>query len=752
MFPKRKPRDKATANEADIRSHLLHIVDSMGFRHAPRLQTFLRFVVEHSIQGTNCEIKEITVGVEVYGKQPGYDPRHDATVRVEASKLRLRLAEYYEGEGAQQPIRITIPKGAYTANIELTESPTVPGKGAHWFFAWILALVIAAVGWMWSRPPQFGRSAELKPGTLQITRLTENGTFSTDAAVSPDSQFMVYSSDRDSVGVLNLWRQSLGGGVAQRLTNSNWNHSAPTISEAGMIVYRSGEGGGVLVTLEPGKAPEVLKNSSRAQDPRFASRGKRLVYWIARDEETRDYGSVFIRDLADPGSFPVRLFGEFAHASRPIWLDQSEHLVALGTWHSQTPEKEYDAWIITLNGLYSKGLPVKTGLFPKLLAGKFYSRVTERSLIEIGGWRAGWLYFTIPSRDAVDLYRIHLDVALGKVSGEPQKLTLSSTAATEPRLTTGGLIYADSETSYNLYSLALPTAPQHSQDLRQHTSETGMNLRPSVDPNGRAMVWEKRRPGFPDQIWLHDLAGGKQQQLAVAIKEATSHALISPDGRSAAYRVSTPNIQPIFMESFAEGMPRKICENCGTPSDWSPDGSRLWYITGGYPARVGLLELATGRNDDSLIHPSYNLYGARQKVDRKGDGWLAFYADNGPLTRQIFVAPLKSYQPGGPDSWISLTDGFQWDSSPGWAADGNTVYFVSRRDGFSCLMAQVLNPTTKRPIGGPWTVHHFHEPGVTLTRRPKHRGSENLWVAGGSIYFTLEKTTSRIFLLSGLQR
>ena len=279
-----------------------------------------------------------------------------------------------------------------------------------------------------------------------------------------------------------------------------------------------------------------------------------------------------------------------------------------------------------------------------------------------------------------------------------------------------------------------------------------MNFRPSVDPSGRSMVWERRRPGASDQILFHDLAGGRPVQLAQAVAAATSHVLLTPDGRSAAYRLQAPGLQPILLEPVAGGPPQRICENCGMPSDWSPDGSHLWYVTGGHPAAIGLLHVKTGRHADSLKHPSYNLYGARQHVDANGDGWLAFYADNGPLSRQIYLAPIRQYQPGEPDSWIAATTGAQWDVSPAWAPDGNTLYFVSRRDGFSCIMAQRLDPATKRPVGTAWTVHHFHGPRQSLMRTSTNRGSDALWVANGRIYFTLDNATSGLRLLSGLHR
>ena len=60
-------------------------------------------------------LKETNVGVDVFGRKPGYDPRLDGVVRTEAIKLRARLKEYYEGEGRNDGVRIDLPKGGYVA-------------------------------------------------------------------------------------------------------------------------------------------------------------------------------------------------------------------------------------------------------------------------------------------------------------------------------------------------------------------------------------------------------------------------------------------------------------------------------------------------------------------------------------------------------------------------------------------------------------------------------------------------------------
>jgi tetratricopeptide (TPR) repeat protein len=70
-------------------------------------------VVRHALAGEEDRIKEYTIGVEVFDRGPRFDPRVDAIVRVEAMKLRQKLALYYRTDGATDPVSITLPKGAY---------------------------------------------------------------------------------------------------------------------------------------------------------------------------------------------------------------------------------------------------------------------------------------------------------------------------------------------------------------------------------------------------------------------------------------------------------------------------------------------------------------------------------------------------------------------------------------------------------------------------------------------------------------
>jgi TolB-like protein/Flp pilus assembly protein TadD len=105
-----------------IRQQLDRILASKVFRQVDRLQRFLGFIVNESLSGSGDNLKEFLIGIEVFGKEASFDPRMDPIVRVQARRLRIRLARYYREEGRNDEILIELPKGGYAPLFQKTES------------------------------------------------------------------------------------------------------------------------------------------------------------------------------------------------------------------------------------------------------------------------------------------------------------------------------------------------------------------------------------------------------------------------------------------------------------------------------------------------------------------------------------------------------------------------------------------------------------------------------------------------------
>ncbi|MDE3195754.1 MAG: hypothetical protein KGN84_05390, partial [Acidobacteriota bacterium] len=104
-----------TVNDSEpaIGEQLHRIGASATFRQVDRLKRFLEFVVLETIAGRGSHLKEYVLGVQVFDKDSSFDPRADPVVRVQARRLRARLAKYYQDEGSQDSLIIEMPKGGY---------------------------------------------------------------------------------------------------------------------------------------------------------------------------------------------------------------------------------------------------------------------------------------------------------------------------------------------------------------------------------------------------------------------------------------------------------------------------------------------------------------------------------------------------------------------------------------------------------------------------------------------------------------
>src|SRR5579863_9743311 len=96
-----------------IRAQLELLVRDDVFRSSKRSVAFLRYVVEQTLNGSGAQIKERTIGIEVFGRQPSYDTNVDHIVRTAATELRKRLAIYYGEERLRRELHLGLVPGSY---------------------------------------------------------------------------------------------------------------------------------------------------------------------------------------------------------------------------------------------------------------------------------------------------------------------------------------------------------------------------------------------------------------------------------------------------------------------------------------------------------------------------------------------------------------------------------------------------------------------------------------------------------------
>src|ERR1700722_15916048 len=95
------------------RTALQAVLTSGTFENRVRLANLLRYICEKYFEGDTDAIKEYSIATDVFGRSSSFDQATDSIVRVEVFRLRKKLREFYDGEGADQPIEIVVATGHY---------------------------------------------------------------------------------------------------------------------------------------------------------------------------------------------------------------------------------------------------------------------------------------------------------------------------------------------------------------------------------------------------------------------------------------------------------------------------------------------------------------------------------------------------------------------------------------------------------------------------------------------------------------
>jgi hypothetical protein len=115
--------------EEQILQQIERLIDSEPFRSSEVQRRLLKYLAEKSLAGEAQELKEYTIGIEGIGRPTSYDPRRDSTVRLQVSKLRQKIAEYYLAAGQEDPVLIDLPKGHFKLVFSTREQPKAVSVG-----------------------------------------------------------------------------------------------------------------------------------------------------------------------------------------------------------------------------------------------------------------------------------------------------------------------------------------------------------------------------------------------------------------------------------------------------------------------------------------------------------------------------------------------------------------------------------------------------------------------------------------------
>ncbi len=638
----------------------------------------------------------------------------------------------------------------------LSVRSAVPARWRSWKI-WIPAAALAAGGAgfaLWSAAIDRGP----KPAPV-LTRVTSDEGLTTDPAVSPDGKYLAYASDRGGE-TLDIWIQPLTGGAAVRLTTHPADDHEPSFSPDGSkIAFRSErDGGGVYVKSILGGDERLIVRKGRR--PRFSPDGKWIAYWTGfstGDPTSPGSNAIFI--VPAEGGVPRQMATQFESALYPVWSPDGEALLFLGADHTRPaqanvalsgnrPFNRVDWWIAKMNG----SPPAKTGAHDALSKQGPSVWASAGAGIAPEAWQrkrnevifSASMAATNTFRDAVNLWSIPLSRKSGRPAGAARQLTFGTAVEVRPVLATSGdLFFTSAELKTNLWMLPVnANTGAVTGELRQLTKGAAFHGQPAAALGDDKVVYYSTRSGNMD-IWILDLRTGKESQLtSTPLAEASP--LISADGATVYYSIYGK--REAYLMAAQGGEATKICDDCGT-WDVSHDGARVlyWYSVQKPMVSIGMLHLPSGRKSELIEYSEYSLYQPHFSPD---DRWIAFVAKIGQDRSRIYITPFRASTMHGGDAWVAVTDGENLDDKPRWSPDGNLIYFTSERDGFRCIWAQRLDPATKRSVGPPFSVFHFHTSRRSLMN--VGLGPLEISVARNALIFNLGEITGNIWRASGL--
>ena len=112
-------RTSVAPTAEEMRSELRRVIDSPDFPASPRNRAFLEYIVTRELAGEGESISAYAVATAVFGRSELFNSLLDPIVRIEAGKLRRDLETYYLKSGRRNPLRLTVPRGAYRPRFEV---------------------------------------------------------------------------------------------------------------------------------------------------------------------------------------------------------------------------------------------------------------------------------------------------------------------------------------------------------------------------------------------------------------------------------------------------------------------------------------------------------------------------------------------------------------------------------------------------------------------------------------------------------
>lgn len=558
-----------------------------------------------------------------------------------------------------------------------------------------------------------------------VAQLTPGTDLSRHPSISRDGKMVAYSSDRAEAGNLDIWVQPLPVGRPVRVTTDPADDGEADIAPDGSsVVFRSErQGGGIYLARMSGEGRERLLVPD-GRNPRFSPDGSSLAYWVGDRDATVASGSLFLLSLADGSS--VRVAADFKDARLPVWSSDGRSILFTGCRTGDQPLPACSEWWVTSRD----GTRVQnTGSLAQL--GK-----EQIVLIDIGGWYGDTVLFSGRKGNTTSLWELAISRTTLRAGGKPRQLTSGDAREVAPSLAEDDTIaFERLAGALHIWRIAHASNPKEAA-LTKVTEDAAVDLSPSISQNGRWLAFSR---GFGNKrdIWIRDMQSGSESLFLSSAMDKLSP-VINDSGETAVFEGREGGIPSVFM--LTRGQPTKrLCTGCSNPSGWF-DGDRAVLYREGLPSKIRMVDLRTGDEKIVLEASGTSLGEATWSPESQH---LLFTASRDGNRKQVFAVLFPKSRQAATGAWIPITSELEFSDRPRWSADGKTIFYLSTRDGFSCVWGRHFDVKSGRVTSRPFAVMHYHNsrfsPAAVASR------SFNLSVFGDSVYLNVGEINASIW-------
>jgi Tol biopolymer transport system component len=648
-----------------IRDELRRVVGSPPFKDADRLVRFLTYIVEETLAGHGDRVKESTIGIEVFDREAGYDPKADPIVRVQARRLRVKLESCYQDFG-HTGVRIALPKGGYVPEFHSQGAASLEAGGHRrrkWVVTTVLILILAAGAIVVGK-----RRAGTAPNVAKL--FTAYPGYQTRPMFSPDGMSITFSWAGPEDDNSDIYVQRLDADTPRRITTSPAQESMPAwLPDGAQIGFLREEAPNrmavIVVPLLGSGERRVAHIQAGASDP-------------PRMEWSHDGKRLYTSEKAAPDG-PFRIVeislesGERGILTQPAAGTPGDNEAALspdGKWIAFRRRSESsidDAFVIPVEG----GTPRAVTQDRAGIVGLAWSR-DNRALI-------------ISSRRSSSLQRLWRFPIGG---GEPVCLTDAALAASYPAISPrdGLMAYTSRFLDTNVWRVDL----EGKTPSRRLIASNLLDSSAHYSPDGSRIAFRSNRTGN-DELWVADANGEAPARLTNFGGPVTGDSRWSPDGQYLVFSSRPYGHADIFVVPSGGGRTQRLTQersNEVLPS-FSADGKSVYF--------------ASDRTGKWQIWKQPVKGGAAQQITRRGgfaplespDGKWLYYSKSD--ADGLFRLPLS----GGEETRVvDLLPPSLWG---GWGlAGGDVIYLKVPGAGGAVAELLTLNPSTgqTRRTGG----------------------------------------------------